>query len=305
MTVWNIENKLIEVRKPGMIARYTYDALGRRMSKEVNGVTKQFRYDGEDLIMEMNSEDSITANYTFGPGIDNPLMMNRSDKNYYYVKDGLGSVTALTDSTSNIIKEYKYSVFGKIVDETGDSTLANPFTYTAREYDKETGNYYYRARYYSPEMGRFISEDPLGLAVDNNFYQYTINNPINMVDPLGLVPPEFLSKERENNLKIIVNAVTGNVFTEAELNKLIPPVVDKTGFLEVIQATGIADKKLEKEGNAKVKLTKKENDYLDKVLERTKNDKKYKNDEELIKLLKEAIENKKIALKNGVCVIGE
>jgi len=185
--IWDIENKLIEVRKSGIIARYTYDALGRRIGKEVNGVTKQFRYDGEDLIMEMNSDDSITASYTFGPGIDNPLMMNRNDNNYYYLKDGLGSVTALTDSTSNIIKEYKYSVFGKIVEETGDSTLENPFTYTAREYDKETGNYYYRARYYSPEMGRFISEDRIRFSAgDINFYRYVFNNVSNFIDPFGL-----------------------------------------------------------------------------------------------------------------------
>jgi len=186
--VWDIENKLIEVRKPGMIAQYTYDALGRRMGKEVNGVTKQFRYDGEDLIMEMNSNDSITASYTFGPGIDNPLMMNRNDKNYYYVKDGLGSVTALTDSTSNIVKEYKYSVFGKIVEETGNNTLYNPFTYTAREFDKESGLYYYRYRYYNAEIGRFLSEDPIGInSGDANCYRYVWNNSTNFIDPYGMV----------------------------------------------------------------------------------------------------------------------
>lgn len=73
---WDIENKLVEVRKPGMIAKYTYDALGRRMSKTVNGETKKSGYDGNDLILEMNGQDSILANYTHGPGVDDPLMMN-------------------------------------------------------------------------------------------------------------------------------------------------------------------------------------------------------------------------------------
>jgi RHS repeat-associated protein len=183
--VWDIENKLTEVRKPGMIAKYTYDALGRRMSKTVNGETKKFGYDGVNLILEMNETDSIVADYTHGPGVDNPLMMNRAGKNYYYAKDGLGSVTALTDSTGSVIHEYKYSVFGKIVEETGDSA-ENPFTYTSREYDKETGNYFYRARYYNPDLGRFISEDPIGFrSGDNNFYRYVQNSGINFRDPLG------------------------------------------------------------------------------------------------------------------------
>jgi RHS repeat-associated protein len=184
--VYDIENKLVEVRKPGMLAKYTYDALGRRMSKEVNGEVKQFRYDGEDLILEMDANNSVTANYTFGPGIDNPLMMQRNGKGYYYVKDGLGSVTALTDSTGNVKHEYKYGVFGKIAEESGD-TIENQFTYTSRELDKEAGNYYYRARFYDPRTGRFLNEDPLGfLSEDDNFYRYVFNNSVNTTDPLGL-----------------------------------------------------------------------------------------------------------------------
>lgn len=133
----------------------------------------------------MNETDSITANYTFGPGIDNPLLMHRNSKNYYYVKDGLGSVMGLTDSTGSVVKEYQYSVFGKIVKETGMGIL-NPFAYTGREYDSETGNYYYRARYYDAGIGRFLSEDPIGFAGgDNNFYRYLWNDPVNWIDPSG------------------------------------------------------------------------------------------------------------------------
>ncbi|MBN1575927.1 MAG: hypothetical protein JW913_05205 [Chitinispirillaceae bacterium] len=74
----------------------------------------QFRYDGEDLILEMNAEDSITANYTFGPGIDNPLLMHRNGRNLYYVKDGLGSVTAPADPVGSVVHEYAYSLFGEV-----------------------------------------------------------------------------------------------------------------------------------------------------------------------------------------------
>jgi len=182
---WDIESKLTEVRKPGMVVRYVYDALGRRVSKDVNGVVTQFRYDGEDLILEMNAADSITANYTFGPGMDNPMQMHRDGKNLYYVKDGLGSVTALTDSLGNIVHEYSYSVFGEIIDESGD-VVKNPFTYTAREWEPEVNLYYYRARFYDAAIGRFISEDPIGFAgYDCNLYRYVFNSSVNYNDPEG------------------------------------------------------------------------------------------------------------------------
>jgi RHS repeat-associated protein len=215
--VWDIENKLVEVRKPGMVAKYIYDPLGRRVQKTVNGVAKEMRYDGQDLIMEVDENDVITASYTFGPGMDNPLLMTRNGNSYYYVKDGLGSVIALTDNAGSVVHEYRYSVFGEIVEESGDS-VENPFTYTAREYDKETGNYYYRARYYDPAIGRFISEDPIGFAHiievrkfglfshnaiqkldpaqlvlltkfygNTNLYMYVGNSSLVFVDPLGLI----------------------------------------------------------------------------------------------------------------------
>jgi RHS repeat-associated protein len=100
-----------------------------------------------------------------------------------------------------VVHEYQYSVFGKIVEESGDS-VENPFTYTSREYDKETGNYFYRARYYHPQIGRFISEDPLQFESDDvNFYSYVINSPLSWVDPLGLkVMPVYLPGKGETFL---------------------------------------------------------------------------------------------------------
>jgi RHS repeat-associated protein len=183
--VYDIENKLVEVRRPGMLAKYTYDALGRRMSKEVNGEVKQFRYDRKNLIIEMDANNSLTANYTFGKWIDNPLMMQRNGNGYYYIKDGLGSVMTLTDSLGNAKHEYKYGVFGKIVEESGDS-IESPFTFTSRELDKETGIYYYRARYYDAGAGRFLSEDEICFILHNcNLYKYVHNAPIEYRDPEG------------------------------------------------------------------------------------------------------------------------
>ncbi len=206
--VWDIENKLTEVRKPGLLVKYEYDAIGRRVSKEVNGFVTQLRYDGEDMILEMDSQDSLIANYTFGPGIDDPLMMHRDSNNYYYVKDGLGSVTALTDGTGNTVKEYKYGVFGIITDESGDSTLWNPFTYTSREWEKELGTYFYRARYYDPEMGRFLSEDPIGFGGgDINIYRYVYNSSTNYSDPFGYKVKFGGSPTFQEKIKQVYNKV--------------------------------------------------------------------------------------------------
>jgi RHS repeat-associated protein len=90
----------------------------------------------------------------------------------------------LVDSSGAMVNEYIYDSFGNIVDQTG--TVVNPYTYTARELDTESGLYYYRARYYDANTGRFISEDPIGFrGGDVNFFTYTGNNPVNFVDPDG------------------------------------------------------------------------------------------------------------------------
>ena len=201
---YDIENKLVRVQKPGMVAKYAYDALGQRMAKTVNGTAKHFRYDGDNLVLEMNGQDSIVADYTFGPGIDNPLTMNRNGQNYFYVKDGLGSGTALTDDAGDVKNEYKYSVFGKIIEENGD-TIENPFTYASRELDKETEDYYYRARYFYPSRGRFLQEDPLGVfSGDDNLFRYVFNNSLNNIDPSGMwCIPIWYDKQFLYNIRFI------------------------------------------------------------------------------------------------------
>jgi len=115
------------------------------------------------------------------------------------VKDALGSVIALTDDTGMVKTTYTYDPFGKVT-ITGEAS-DNPFQYTGRENDS-TGLYYYRARYYSPELQRFISEDPIGRAGgDVNYFAYVGNNPVNLTDPLGLfVPPSLPKPPPGNNL---------------------------------------------------------------------------------------------------------
>jgi RHS repeat-associated protein len=108
---------------------------------------------------------------------------------YYYHYDGLGSVVALSNSAGNTIQTYEYNVYGQVA--ASDPNLTNPFMFTGRRFDFETGLYYYRARYYNPYIGRFLQTDPVGYGNGINWYHYCSNNPLNWVDPSGLLAVAF------------------------------------------------------------------------------------------------------------------
>ena len=110
--------------------------------------------------------------------------MLRSSTTSYLEADGLGSVTSLSNSAGSLAQTYGYDSFGKQLSSTG--SLTNPFQYTGRELDTETGLYYMRARYLDPATGRFLSEDPTAFDSGVNFYAYVLNNPASFVDPFGL-----------------------------------------------------------------------------------------------------------------------
>jgi RHS repeat-associated protein len=182
---YDYENRLIRVQYPGMDAQYKYDALGRRIEKSVNGQVTTYVYDGLNMVTDYNGLWTVRSKYVFGLNIDEPLSIDQSNNLYYYHGDGLGSVNELTDASGNVARTYRYDSYGKITSQTG--SLDQPFAFTGREYDPETGMYYYRARYYDPKAGRFISKDPIGFGGgDVNLFRYVGNDPGNWVDPDGL-----------------------------------------------------------------------------------------------------------------------
>ena len=162
--------------------------------------------DGNDIVAEIQG-GAITTTYLRGLNIDEPFVRQSSGGNEYYHTDALGSTLALTNDTGAVTTRYSYDPFGKT---TVTGTSNNAFQYSGRENDG-TGLYYYRARYYSPMMQRFISPDPSGSAMrpplfvgntillannscnplvisdpDRLQYLYVKDNPINLTDPSGL-----------------------------------------------------------------------------------------------------------------------
>ena len=187
---WDVENRLTSVTLPGTggTVNFKYDPFGRRIEKVAPTATTIYAYDGANMTEELGGGGSLLAYYTQGAGLDQPLAMTGSGGTYFYHADGLGSITSLTDGSGQLAATYVYDSFGKVTASTG--AIENPFQYTGRELDSETGLYYYRARYYDPQVGRFLGEDPARFAGDKaNFYTYVGNNSANHTDPTGLWSP--------------------------------------------------------------------------------------------------------------------
>ena len=201
---WDFENRLSSVTLPGSggIVTFKYDPFGRRIYKSSSSATSVYAYDGDNLVEETNGAGGVVARYEQTQNIDEPLAMLRSSTTSYFHADGLGSVTSLSNSAGSIANTYTYDSFGKLTASTG--SLVNPFQYTARESDSETGLYYYRARYYDPNAGRFLSEDPIGFDGGHNFYAYVRNNPILYLDPSGLITCGDKIRKRLNDLAGII-----------------------------------------------------------------------------------------------------
>ena len=182
---WDYENRLTTAWNGKMRVRYWYDALGRRVARNagLQGGTK-FTYDGADVILDQDA-DGNTVKYLNGAGIDNKLRQTvNAGQASYFLADQIGSTNALVNASGAIISQTNYDAFGNQT-----ATLATRYGYTGRERDDATGLMYYRARQYSPDLGRFISEDPIGFrGGDINQYSYVRNNPFRFRDSKGLFP---------------------------------------------------------------------------------------------------------------------
>jgi len=177
--IWNARNQLVTI-SGSVSANFQYDAFGRRVSKNINGTT-QFLFDGANPVQEI-SGSSAAANLLTG-GVDEYFQRTDIAGARNFLTDALGSSLALTDSAGTAQTTYTFEPFGNTT--TSGTATTNSLAYTGRELDP-SGLYFYRARYYSSSLQRFLSEDPAGFRGGVNIYAYVRNSPTNLRDPFGL-----------------------------------------------------------------------------------------------------------------------
>ena len=189
--VYDDENRLIQVTRKtdGLVSEYQYDALSRRVVKTVgvgssSPVTTRYAYDDARIVEEQDVTAATLATYVYGNYIDEVLNMQRGGIDYYYHQNALWSVAAVTNAAGVVVERYDYTDYG--CPSVTHSTIGNPWMFTGRQWDEESGLYFYRARYYDCESGRFLQRDPLGYVDGINSYTLGKANPINTFDPTGL-----------------------------------------------------------------------------------------------------------------------
>ena len=167
-----------------------YDAEGRLRQTVINlptpsTSTRNLLHDGVNLVADYDATDTMVRRYVHGPGVDEPLVVyegaGTATKNWQYA-DHLGSIIGTADSTGTSTAIYTYGPFGE-----SSLTTGIRYGYTGQRSMAALGLLYYKARFYSPSLGRFLQPDPIGYADDLNLYAYVGNNPVNFTDPSGLI----------------------------------------------------------------------------------------------------------------------
>jgi RHS repeat-associated protein len=155
--------------------------------------------DGLLAVQERDGSNNVLREYTWGlnlgGGIGGLLNLKQGGQDYAYLYDGKGNVAAVLDGSQAVVAAYRYAPFGKLLAQTG--SLTQPFGFSTKRYDAQTGLIYYGHRYYSPTIGRWTTRDPLGEVGGMNLYAFVGNNPVNWVDPWGLKPGDTFKTMEE------------------------------------------------------------------------------------------------------------
>ena len=217
---YNFNNKLTSVDN-GAVSSYKYDALHRRIQKHcfAGGIEKiiNYYYSGHQIIEERDENNQTESSYLYGIWMDDIIQMKTSSQVFYYHQDGSNNVVAISDAIGAVAERYEYDPFGKVDFYNADNELIpqssfnNTCLFAGRNYDSETGMYYYRARSLNASLGRFVQMDPLLFIDGTNLYSYVNNMPTRFIDPMGTNGyPQYGPGYNNNNFEYC-----GNSFDES------------------------------------------------------------------------------------------
>ena len=170
---------------------YTYNEDGIRTKKIIGNKTTEFYLDGSNIIRQSDGTDTL---YFFYDRDDNLTGFEYDGDVYFYVKNMQGDVVAISDDSGNVVAEYTYDPWGKVLSVTGTNSALgnlNPFRYRGYYYDTDTNLYYLQSRYYDPETGTFLNSDDVNFIgtteseISYNPFAYCENDPVNAIDPTG------------------------------------------------------------------------------------------------------------------------
>lgn len=180
---YDTENHLLTASKTGTSVTNRYDPLHRQREHQVDSTKNRFIYAGLQRIADYN-DTTLESRYVYGTRLDEVLIKIASGGTLtYYHGNHQDSVVALSNSSGNATNKYKYSPFGETSALSGTT-----HGYTGQRFEPESGLYYYKTRYYAPNIGRFLQPDALKYEARSlNLYSYVNNDPLNNIDPLGLV----------------------------------------------------------------------------------------------------------------------
>ncbi len=182
------DGRLTAITGPTGVHTYQYDALGNLVSKTSNGVRTDFLVDPSgigNVVAEYTADGALISHYTHGAGLT--ARVDAAGQASFYGFDGAGNVSQLTAPDGTVANRYSYLPFGELL--ASDEQTPNPFRFVGQfgVFDDGNGLYYMRHRWYRPELGRFVSPDPINLlGGDANLYRYVRNAPTTFVDPSGL-----------------------------------------------------------------------------------------------------------------------
>ena len=199
------ENHLTSAVKTGVNVSFSYDAVGRQTQKNVGGTKTRYVYSGFQRLAEYNTAGTLTARFVYGDNMDEPLIvLNGSNVITAYLHhDRLGSIVATSNTSGTVTNKNKYMPWGE------GTVVGTTFGFTGQRYDSETDLYYFKNRYYSPALGRFLQPDPVLYEDTLNLYLYARNNPLTLADPYGL-SAEVKRAGGSSGLPILVSDSAGD-----------------------------------------------------------------------------------------------